>query len=172
VKKLSPSEIAAFARDVLLNPARTRPVVALTTNARTGRPFVDPAEVERRLGAMADLVEIETGDLGVTDALPERRVPGRPTPGATGNRRPALSPATEVPAHLRQRAASGSLAASTSPAAAVLAAQIWTSYLRSRPPGATFLRGASASICWPLLSFLPGVFGGNAIASSAFCGGM
>lgn len=74
MKNLPPDEIATFARDVLLNPSRTRPVVAITTHPRTGRPFVDPAEVERRLGTLADLVEIETGDAtwALTDALPDR----------------------------------------------------------------------------------------------------
>jgi hypothetical protein len=73
VKKLHPNEVADYARRAT-EPDRERPVVAITTHPRTGCPFVNPADVERRLGAMTDLVEIETGyaSWALTDALPER----------------------------------------------------------------------------------------------------
>lgn len=73
-RRLPASEIAAFVRDDLLAPARTRPVVAVTTNPNTPAAALDAERLAGDVGGAADVVAIETGEAtwALTAALPSR----------------------------------------------------------------------------------------------------
>ena len=74
IRRLAASEIAAFVRDDLLSPARTRPVVAVTTNPNTPAAALDAERLAGDVGGAADVVAIETGEAtwALTAALPSR----------------------------------------------------------------------------------------------------
>jgi hypothetical protein len=67
-------EAKAFAEQVLLSPERTRPVVGITTDRHTRRPTIAPGDLARRIGSLADIVVLETGDAtwALSEALPNR----------------------------------------------------------------------------------------------------
>ncbi len=64
----------AWVEDILLSPARTKPIVAVTTIQGTDRTWVDPEQAERALGDAADVVVLETGEPTwvLTECLPPR----------------------------------------------------------------------------------------------------
>lgn len=66
--------VPSFARNVLLSPSRTRPVVAVTTLHNADKPTIDPGELALILGPQADVVALRTGDAtwALTKALPSR----------------------------------------------------------------------------------------------------
>lgn len=74
VKVLEAADVRAWVRDVLLNPQRERPVVALSTRPRTGSTWLEPKELDDAVGDLADVVCLETGDptWELADALPPR----------------------------------------------------------------------------------------------------
>jgi predicted RNA-binding protein with RPS1 domain len=74
VRWIGAEEAARFACDVLLDPARRRPVVAVSTDPRTGLPTVDPEALARELGDSAQVVALATGDAtwALSEALPSR----------------------------------------------------------------------------------------------------
>lgn len=59
---LNATEVAAWVRDELLNPARERPIVAVTTRPHDGGVWTDPRALDEAIRAFADIVFIETGD--------------------------------------------------------------------------------------------------------------
>jgi predicted RNA-binding protein with RPS1 domain len=73
VRRIAAVEVAAFARDSILSPSRTRPIVALTSHPRAGFP-IDPDALASDLGEAADVVALETGDTtwALSEALPSR----------------------------------------------------------------------------------------------------
>jgi|GEM_PF-2246505 len=74
VRRLTAPEIAAFVRDELLSPGRTRPVVAITTNPHYPAATLNADRLASDLGGAADVVALETGDAtwALTAALPSR----------------------------------------------------------------------------------------------------
>ena len=72
VRWLATHEVNAFAETVVLTPTRTLPMVALTTDARTGELTVDAGWLTEHLDGQADVVALETGDATriLSDALP------------------------------------------------------------------------------------------------------
>ncbi len=74
VRRLQIGEVADFVRDVLLDPGRRQPVVAVTTPPGGGRPAVEPELLERSLEGLAEVVLIETGEATweLAGALPPR----------------------------------------------------------------------------------------------------
>ncbi len=74
MRSIPASEIRAWVRTSLLDPKRSRPVVAITTQPSLGGFFVPPAYLEEQLGELADVVAIETGDATweLAEVLPER----------------------------------------------------------------------------------------------------
>jgi exosome complex RNA-binding protein Csl4 len=71
---LATSEVAEWVRDDLLNPARERPIVAITTRPRDGGTWINPNRLDEAVGGHADVVVLETGDATweLADALPPR----------------------------------------------------------------------------------------------------
>jgi hypothetical protein len=74
MRVLEAADVAAWARDVLLNPRREKPIVAVTTRPRTGGSWLDPKELASTLAGLADVVCLETGDptWELAEALPAR----------------------------------------------------------------------------------------------------
>lgn len=74
VTKLNPDEVGAWVDTVLLDPNRNKPVIGVTTHARTGHPWFPPEELESELQGTADVVLLETGEATweLGDALPPR----------------------------------------------------------------------------------------------------
>jgi predicted RNA-binding protein with RPS1 domain len=74
MRSLQPSEIGDWVRSELLDPQRSRPIVAVTTSPSTGRYWIEPGGFEERIGEWADVVALETGDATweLADALPGR----------------------------------------------------------------------------------------------------
>ena len=66
--------IDAFVRDVLLDPERRVPVVAVTTNPRSRQPWLSPARLRAELGERARVCLLETGDVTwrLSSLLPDR----------------------------------------------------------------------------------------------------
>jgi len=56
-------EIEAFVREVLLDPLRRAPVVAVTTHPRARQPWLSPARLQAELGERAQVCLLETGDV-------------------------------------------------------------------------------------------------------------
>lgn len=71
---LTAPEVAAWVRDELLNPARERPIVAVTTRPHDGDTWIDPDKLDEAIGNLADVVLLETGDAtwDLTEAMPPR----------------------------------------------------------------------------------------------------
>lgn len=74
VRRLTASDVAEFVRNELLSPARTRPVVAITTNPHAPAAAVDADRLSIDLGDAAEIVAFETGEAtwALTAALPSR----------------------------------------------------------------------------------------------------
>ncbi|MCB9609847.1 MAG: S1 RNA-binding domain-containing protein [Polyangiaceae bacterium] len=74
MKVLETAEIGPWVHDVLLNPQREKPVVAVTTRPRTGSTWLEPKELAASLGDLADVVCLETGEptWELTEVLPAR----------------------------------------------------------------------------------------------------
>ena len=60
--RLNPEDVGIYVRDVILSPARTKPLVAVTSIHGTGGTWIEPGDLARDLGDRADVVFIETGD--------------------------------------------------------------------------------------------------------------
>lgn len=73
-RTLDEDEVEDFVRDELLSPQRKAPIVALSTDASTGEPWINPKELASRLAGRAKVVVVPTGD--VTWTL-SRRLPSR-----------------------------------------------------------------------------------------------
>jgi hypothetical protein len=71
---LNAPEVADWVRNELLSPARERPTVAVTTRPHDGGAWVDPRALDEAIGALADIVFLETGDptWELAEALPPR----------------------------------------------------------------------------------------------------
>ncbi len=65
--------VPRFVKSVILSPERQRPLVAVTTSAQTGLPWVDPNRLADRLEGRATVIVLQTGDAtwALTDALPK-----------------------------------------------------------------------------------------------------
>ena len=74
MKVLEATDVEAWVREVLLNPQRERPVVAVTTRPRTGSTWLEPTEVAAALKGAADVVCLETGEATweLAEVLPAR----------------------------------------------------------------------------------------------------
>jgi len=74
MRVLEPADVGPWVREVLLNPHREKPVVAVTTHPRTGNTWIEPKDLAATLEDLADVVCLETGDATweLTDAVPPR----------------------------------------------------------------------------------------------------
>jgi hypothetical protein len=74
MRVLQAADVGGWVQQVLLDPRRRRPVVAVTTRPRIGGTWIEPTEFEAALEGLADVVCLETGDATweLTDALPPR----------------------------------------------------------------------------------------------------
>ena len=74
MQRLTESEVAAWVEHTLLAPTRSRPIVAVTSHAGSDRGWIDPDELQRDLGELAEVVFLETGDAtwALSEALPPR----------------------------------------------------------------------------------------------------
>lgn len=74
VQWLEAQAVVPWVRDVLLSPTRKEPVVGITTDSWSGKPWVDPEEAHRALEGRARVVALETGDptWELSSALPKR----------------------------------------------------------------------------------------------------
>ncbi len=74
VRTLTEHDIPAWVDDTLLSPARSKVIVAVTTHQDSDRCWIEPAELERALGDLADVVLIPTGEptWALAEALPPR----------------------------------------------------------------------------------------------------
>jgi predicted RNA-binding protein with RPS1 domain len=72
-RRLTAAAIPDFVALRILAPSRKLPIVAITTSAATGRPWVDPQRAADLLGSHAEVVVIETGEAtwALTQALPD-----------------------------------------------------------------------------------------------------
>lgn len=72
MRHLLDSDIPQFVRDVLLDPNRTRPIVAVTSHARTDRAWIDPVVLQQQLAGLAEVVFLVTGDAtwALSEAMP------------------------------------------------------------------------------------------------------
>ena len=61
-RSIEAAKTKAFAEQVLLSPERMRPVVGITTDCHTRRPTIDPGDLARRIGSLANIVVLKTGD--------------------------------------------------------------------------------------------------------------
>ena len=73
-RRLGPEESGRFAREVILSPDRTQPIVAVTTILGTGGTWIEPGDLARALCGHADVVFLETGEAtwALTEALPRQ----------------------------------------------------------------------------------------------------
>lgn len=71
---IAAEQVAAFVYDVLMSSTRRRPIVAITTNPRTGELTLSGEWLARELGEAADVVAFATGDAtwALSDAMPGR----------------------------------------------------------------------------------------------------
>lgn len=60
-RRIDAEEVERFVREDLLDPARDRPVIALTTPRGSHHPLIDPEGLAADLGARAEVVVLETG---------------------------------------------------------------------------------------------------------------
>lgn len=74
VRWLQPDDIPGWVSSVLLNESRGKPIVAVTTQPRSGRTWLSPDELAAALGDAAEVVCLVTGETTweLTDALPPR----------------------------------------------------------------------------------------------------
>lgn len=74
MRTLTADDIPAWVEEQLLAPDRTRPIVAVTSHPRAARGWVDPEELQRALGDLAEVVFLETGEAtwALSEALPPR----------------------------------------------------------------------------------------------------
>ncbi|MFY9345993.1 MAG: S1 RNA-binding domain-containing protein, partial [Planctomycetota bacterium] len=74
MRTLTEHDIPAWVENDLLSPARTRPIVAITTHQGSDRGWIEPVALERALGDLAEVVVIPTGDptWALSEALPPR----------------------------------------------------------------------------------------------------
>lgn len=74
VRRIAASELEAFVVAELLSPARTRPIVGVSTPFHSLEPLFDVEELARRIGDAADVVVLATGRVtrALTAALPPR----------------------------------------------------------------------------------------------------
>ena len=74
VRWLQPEDVPQWVSDVLLSESREKPVVAVTTQPRSGRTWLVPEELAAALGEAAEVVCLITGEATweLTDALPPR----------------------------------------------------------------------------------------------------
>lgn len=74
MRRLSEHEVPAFAAGTLLSPARSRPVVVVTSHPGSERGWLDPDRLQAQLGDLAEVVFLETGEptWALTEALPPR----------------------------------------------------------------------------------------------------
>lgn len=74
VRRIQADDATELAVRTLLDPARTRPVVAITTHRRSREPTIDPEDLAAKLAGAADIVVLETGEAtwALSEALPSR----------------------------------------------------------------------------------------------------
>ncbi|MBL8751259.1 MAG: S1 RNA-binding domain-containing protein [Planctomycetes bacterium] len=74
MRHLTENDVRAWVADTLLSPARTRPVIAVTSHHAQSRGWIDPERLQAAVGEAADVVFLETGDAtwALTEALPPR----------------------------------------------------------------------------------------------------
>ena len=53
MRHLQEADVAAWVDETLLSPARTRPIVAVTSHARSDRGWFDPEQLQKALGELA-----------------------------------------------------------------------------------------------------------------------
>jgi predicted RNA-binding protein with RPS1 domain len=73
-RRIAAAEARKFAEETLLSPSRELPVVAVTTLAKEGHPWIDPDDLAAELGRQATVVLLETGEAtwALSAALPKR----------------------------------------------------------------------------------------------------